>query len=145
MPTYILANPTWRDVIPHFLWGNNHGAMFTLTSSECAAGNPDGLVFPAGYCSLANPFWSYLLALDGSDVCRTAEQVGHGMNLTGDQLASHVVRYGRGILCKQPLRRLTVWSLDLTWETAENYTMAVFEGSSKIARQVRLGRETYPQ
>jgi hypothetical protein len=107
MPTYVLENVTMVNpdtTQPWIHWGINNGAMMTLSPPECA--NTDGKAnfFPKGFCSVANPYWTYLLALDGGKTCLTsaAAQQETGLNYLTKTMTG-------GIMCRAPLRRLEIW------------------------------------
>jgi len=85
-------------------WGTNNGAMMTLSPPECANANGKSNFFPAGFCSVVNPFWKYLLALDGGKTCLTSADAS---KQTGVPYLT--VTMTGGILCRAPVRRLEVY------------------------------------
>jgi len=60
MPTYVFVNMKWTGVTSDessiLQWGPNNGAMFTLGPDDEKNFNGSKL-FPAGYCSIVNPYW----------------------------------------------------------------------------------------
>ena len=73
-PTYVFVNVQWRVTSARWMYwflpgagaGASHmtrGGVFALSPPEEA--NPDGHIFPAGYCALASATFAYLTALDG--------------------------------------------------------------------------------
>jgi hypothetical protein len=60
MPTYVFVNMKWTGVTSDqsemVQWGPNNGAMFTLgpDDEKNLYGNT---LFPAGFCSIVNPYW----------------------------------------------------------------------------------------
>jgi len=76
----------------------------TLSPPECANPNGKSNFFPSGFCSVVNPFWKYLLALDGGKTCLSAADAA---KQTG--LAYLPVTMTGGILCKAPVRRLEIY------------------------------------
>ena len=60
MPTYVFVNMKWIGVVSDtsriVQWGKNNGAMFTLGPGEETNLKGNNL-FPAGFCSIVNPYW----------------------------------------------------------------------------------------
>jgi hypothetical protein len=109
MPTYVLVNPVFRSVSEGkwVIWGANNGAMFTMSPNAVDQANIAGNFFPSGYNSLANPYWTYLLALDGGKSCFQSSDAEKADGVTAGLYST---RYSSGILCKRPLRRLEIWT-----------------------------------
>jgi hypothetical protein len=102
-PVYIFLNTTWLVNSGRFTFhggANNFGGMFTLAPPD--EKNVKGEIFPAGYCSLASHFFSYLLPIDSGSTCKRARDIS-------DELRD---RYSDGILCKRPLRALKIYTDD---------------------------------
>jgi len=76
----------------------------TLSPPECANADGSANFFPKGFCSVANPYWKYLLSLDGGKTCLTSDaaQIATGVPYLTKTMAG-------GILCRAPLRRLEIW------------------------------------
>jgi len=107
MPTYVLQNVTMVNPVTTrnwIHWGTNNGAMMTLSPPECANANGKSNFFPAGFCSVVNPFWKYLLALDGGKTCLSSADASKE---TG--VSYLTVTMSAGILCRAPVRRLEVY------------------------------------
>ncbi len=107
MPTYVFVNVRWAVTTSYkalyFTSGNRgangRGGIFTLSPPECDATNPnpEGHIFPPGYCSLVSSTFEYLLA-HGDGSCVTSASLG-----VAD-------KYDNGILCSRPLRSLKVYT-----------------------------------
>ncbi|CAF1388475.1 unnamed protein product [Adineta ricciae] len=113
MPTYVFVNMKWTgtfsDDFSMLKWGPNNGAMFTLgpDDEKNLSGNK---LFPAGFCSIVNPYWTYLLALDNGAACLNSNGVA---NLLGQDPAKFAKKYdGGAIFCKKPVRRLEIFSFN---------------------------------
>jgi len=107
MPTYVLQNVKMINPVttqPWIHWGTNNGAMMTLSPPECANTDGKSNFFPAGFCSVVNPFWKYLLALDGGKTCLSTADAG-----TQTGLKYLNVTMSNGILCRAPVRRLEIY------------------------------------
>ncbi|CAF3008670.1 unnamed protein product [Rotaria sp. Silwood2] len=111
MPTYVFVNMKWTGVISDefslLKWGPNNGAMFTLGPDEeqNLTGNK---LFPAGFCSIAHSYWSYLLALDNGTSCFSSNDVAR---LLGQDTVKFARKYdGGAIFCKRSVRRLEIFS-----------------------------------
>jgi len=89
---------------PWIHWGINNGAMMTLSPPECANADGSANFFPAGFCSVVNPYWKYLLALDGGNTCFSAADAA---NKTGQKYLPTTM--SGGILCRAPVRRLEIY------------------------------------
>lgn len=126
MPTYLFVRPTWQNVTgsTYVRWGPNNGAMFVLGPDDCA--NPNGVMFPAGYCSLANPFWTYLLPLNGGLICRNASSIS-------GQAPSFAAAWGQGIFCRAPLRRLEIFTKGQTLASAPNVKLELWQASRRLS------------
>jgi len=63
-------------------------------------GNP---MFPAGYCSIINPYWTYLLNIDGGQTCITCDAMAQKMGLAAgtDNYNGFMNRYQKAIFCKK--------------------------------------------
>jgi len=132
MPTYLFINPTWNAIEGQwFQWGNNNGAMFVLGPDDQT--NPNGIMFPAGYCSLANPYWTYLLSLDGGKSCQTASAVATAL---GADVTTWTTRYNSGILCTRPLRRLEIYTLGQSSASAPNIKLELWQNNAKVSEQI---------
>eukprot|EP01097_Dermamoeba_algensis_P002778 TRINITY_DN2100_c0_g1_i1.p1 TRINITY_DN2100_c0_g1~~TRINITY_DN2100_c0_g1_i1.p1 ORF type:complete len:1249 (-),score=295.24 TRINITY_DN2100_c0_g1_i1:103-3849(-) len=133
MPTYVFVNPKWEGITSntYVTWGENHGAMFVLGPGEEA--NPNGVIFPVGYCSLINPFWTYLLALDNGQTCHTAETAAN--NLRQDS-RSYATKYAGGILCKKPVRRLEIYTSGQNRGSARNIKLELWQRGTRISSVV---------
>ncbi|CAF4949646.1 unnamed protein product, partial [Rotaria sp. Silwood1] len=113
MPTYVFVNMKWTGVISDqsslLQWGPNNGAMFTLGPDDEKNLNGNKL-FPAGFCSIVNPYWTYLLALDNGASCFRSNDVA---NLLGQDPVKFARKYdGGAIFCKRPVRRLEIFSFN---------------------------------
>jgi len=103
--------------------------MLTLSPPECA--NPTGDYFPPGYCSLVNPYWKYLLALDNGQTCLTSAEVSTQTGITYlDKI------YASGILCKRAVRRLEVYTFNLTMASnPQPLLLKLFQNGKQISTQ----------
>ncbi|CAF1148840.1 unnamed protein product [Rotaria sordida] len=113
MPTYVFVNMKWTGVIsddrPILKWGPNNGAMFTLGPDDEKNFNGNKL-FPAGFCSIVNPYWSYLLALDNGASCFNSNDIARLLNQDPGKFAQ---KYdGGAIFCKRPVRRLEIFTFN---------------------------------
>ncbi|CAF1388780.1 unnamed protein product [Rotaria magnacalcarata] len=113
MPTYVFVNMKWTGVTSDrssiLKWGPNNGAMFTLGPDDEKNLNGNKL-FPVGFCSIVNPYWSYLLALDNGASCLSANDVA---NILSQDTVKFTKKYdGGAIFCKRPVRRLEIFSFN---------------------------------
>lgn len=129
MPTYLFVKPTWKDVTSdsYLRWGENRGAMYVLGPDDCA--NPNGVMFPKGYCSVANPFWSFLTALDSGRTCQNASAAATLLGESG----AFINRWSSGILCKAPLRRLEIYTLGQKQASAPNLKLQLWQNGAMIS------------
>jgi hypothetical protein len=93
MPIYMFKNMKWTGTVADnrqiVMWGENNGAMFTLSPDDeknqtlVAAGN---YLFPPGITSLVNPYWTYLLPLDNGTSCFNVTRVAQMTGMNADNL-----------------------------------------------------------
>ncbi|KAK3268715.1 hypothetical protein CYMTET_22797 [Cymbomonas tetramitiformis] len=123
-PQYVFLNSTWQvtgENTFQFLAENDAG-VFALAPPDAA--NAEGRIFPTGYQALVGGSKTYLLALDHGATCRTATEV------VGESAAG---RYGHGILCRKPVRRLNVWSRAQTSAGAPRLQLEVLQDGVAVA------------
>jgi len=141
MPQYVFVNITWESAKGQYFYFNdntNNGALFTLGPDDCAA-SQRGLntqIFPPYFCSLAHPYWTYLLSIDNGTTCFTSTRAASvvGGDSTATQFSN---RYDNGILCKRPLRRLEVYTHSLTraHNSTLNLILELYQNNKKISQQ----------
>jgi hypothetical protein len=98
-----------------------HGGIFGLSPPDCklnlgrtnAEAEAIGSLLPGGYCSVVDRRYTYLA---GTNFCDYATDVNVN-GITGSELNT---RYGKGILCKAPLRALKIFSHSLRKSTSKN-------------------------
>ena len=131
MPTYIFVNTKRYEsnsVWAYFGGGSknpashnsNYGGIFVLSPPDCTENqkrSSEGAVsaksfFPAGYCSLVNYRYDYLLQhSQGQPLCTKAKDMQNAV--PGKHGGDMMKRYNDGILCKVPLSTLKVYSKGL--------------------------------
>ncbi|CAF1453777.1 unnamed protein product [Adineta steineri] len=134
MPTYVFVNMKWTGVVPDdsslLKWGPNNGAMFTLGPDDEQNLNGNKL-FPAGFNSIVNPFWSYLSALDNGTSCFSSNDVA---TLLGQDSSSFAKKYNGGaIFCKRPVRRLEIFSYNQNSGNHENMQLELWQFGNRIS------------
>ncbi|CAF4040020.1 unnamed protein product [Adineta steineri] len=134
MPTYVFVNMKWTGIVPDdsslLKWGPNNGAMFTLgpDDEQNLKGNK---LFPAGFNSIVNPYWSYLLALDNGTSCFSSNDVA---TLLGQDSSSFAKKYNGGaIFCKRPVRRLEIFSYNQNSENHQNMQLELWQFGNRIS------------
>lgn len=126
---YVFIDSTW-DVTRSSNWvyyqkaANNYGGIITMGPDDEAQPNN---FFPknSGYMSTVSHVHTWLLALGGGATCTKASDLGLEQ------------RYDNGILCKKPMRRLTIYTRGLTPATkGAPLTVDVFEGGNKVTTAI---------
>ncbi|CAF0723862.1 unnamed protein product [Adineta steineri] len=134
MPTYVFINMKWTGVVPDdaslLQWGPNNGAMFTLGPDDENNLNGNKL-FPAGFNSIINPYWSYLLALDNGASCFSSNAVA---TLLGQDPPRFAQKYNGGaIFCKRPVRRLEIFSFNQNAGNRQNMQLELWQFGNRIS------------
>ena len=111
MPVYMFSNTTWQPNTFQMLYhktANRYGGMFTLAPPEERAGNPDGVIFPRGFCSSASATWLYLLQLGNANA--SAGSLMDTVCVDADYWEDSALAksFGYGIICNRTLRSLKV-------------------------------------
>jgi len=116
MPTYILCNVTWRSTASEWVqWhaeANRYGGIVVL----CPWAERDGgeaAFFPPGFVSLVSSTWTYLLDIPLAGCLSTWDP--RIMAAMGDESWKGITGlFGGGILCRQHLRSLKIYSRSQT-------------------------------
>lgn len=143
MPVYLFVNCTFDDMTPTnqknwIEWGENNGAMWTLSDADCAANAKGNKLFPPGFCSIVNPYWTYLLAIDGGNTCQTCDQVAQkvmGLAPGSTDYNGFMNRYQKAIFCKKRVTRLEIYTKAQTMASAPNVQLELWQNNNKISSQ----------
>jgi hypothetical protein len=140
MPTYVFVNCSFDNMTPTnqknwIEWGENNGAMFTLGPDDCPLNTKGNPMFPAGYCSIINPYWTYLLSIDGGQTCIDCDAMAQKMGLAPgtDNYNGFMNRYQKAIFCKKTVRRLEIYTKNQTMATAPNINVELWQNNAKVS------------
>lgn len=138
MPQYVLHEVVWSNTKGNSKWVNfqsmnfqghdanqNHGGIFTLSPSDVKHilenGEIDNSFFPPDFVSLVSSKFIYLLEIPGQRCISSLEYL--------ESNDEYIHRYDDGILCKDPLRALKVYSRGLVSASAPKLLVEIsFEG-----------------
>jgi hypothetical protein len=138
MPTYMMHKVQWKNSNSNMKWvyfqnrsvqphnnDQNHGGIFTLSPEDAAivraGGSIEDSFFPEDYVSLVSDKFSYLLGLPNT--------------LCTDSSSEYGDRYDGGILCKDELRALKIYSRGLLSGRAPQLRVEIWYNGGSVSGQ----------